>query len=237
MNLLTFVRQCDETHPTCNNCKKSKRDCAGYDPIFKPQLTDAAPVQTTTQSSPPNGTTSASTAQAVSPPPPPSSSSTSFASVMASTRPSLGKITSPSLLKRPLYRFSAPSNSGSAASSYCSAIIPSSPPRTLSEYPPNTAISSRCNGDNSSHQSNANEHDDRRSSHESHCKGDTYKLEASSSIYSSRSAVSPQENEGPVYDVAAHAYKNDPRGDYWADRLRPVFTNSSSEPQGFRRYN
>lgn len=27
--------KCDETHPTCNNCKKSKRDCAGYDPIFK----------------------------------------------------------------------------------------------------------------------------------------------------------------------------------------------------------
>lgn len=29
--------QCDEAHPTCNNCKKSKRDCLGYDPIFKQQ--------------------------------------------------------------------------------------------------------------------------------------------------------------------------------------------------------
>lgn len=29
--------QCDETHPTCNNCKKSKRECLGYDPIFKQQ--------------------------------------------------------------------------------------------------------------------------------------------------------------------------------------------------------
>ncbi|KAL5614484.1 hypothetical protein BROUX41_004589 [Berkeleyomyces rouxiae] len=29
--------KCDETHPTCNNCKKSKRDCLGYDPIFKQQ--------------------------------------------------------------------------------------------------------------------------------------------------------------------------------------------------------
>ncbi|KFA80250.1 hypothetical protein S40288_04535 [Stachybotrys chartarum IBT 40288] len=29
---------CDETHPTCNNCKKSKRDCLGYDPIFRPQI-------------------------------------------------------------------------------------------------------------------------------------------------------------------------------------------------------
>lgn len=27
--------QCDEAHPTCNNCKKSKRECLGYDPIFK----------------------------------------------------------------------------------------------------------------------------------------------------------------------------------------------------------
>ncbi|KAG7108592.1 putative transcriptional regulatory protein C15D4.02 like [Verticillium longisporum] len=29
--------KCDEAQPTCNNCKKSKRDCAGYDPIFKQQ--------------------------------------------------------------------------------------------------------------------------------------------------------------------------------------------------------
>ncbi|KAK1780180.1 hypothetical protein QBC45DRAFT_324317 [Copromyces sp. CBS 386.78] len=29
--------KCDEAHPTCNNCKKSKRDCLGYDPIFKQQ--------------------------------------------------------------------------------------------------------------------------------------------------------------------------------------------------------
>lgn len=31
--------KCDEGHPTCNNCRKSKRDCLGYDPIFKPQPT------------------------------------------------------------------------------------------------------------------------------------------------------------------------------------------------------
>jgi hypothetical protein len=29
--------QCDEAHPSCRNCAKSKRDCLGYDPIFKPQ--------------------------------------------------------------------------------------------------------------------------------------------------------------------------------------------------------
>jgi hypothetical protein len=30
--------KCDENRPTCNNCKKSKRDCLGYDPIFRQQL-------------------------------------------------------------------------------------------------------------------------------------------------------------------------------------------------------
>lgn len=34
--------KCDETHPTCNNCKKSKRECLGYDPIFKQQQTPSA---------------------------------------------------------------------------------------------------------------------------------------------------------------------------------------------------
>ncbi|KAK1717386.1 uncharacterized protein BDZ83DRAFT_29443 [Colletotrichum acutatum] len=29
--------KCDEAHPSCNNCKKSKRECLGYDPIFKQQ--------------------------------------------------------------------------------------------------------------------------------------------------------------------------------------------------------
>ncbi|KAF8474793.1 hypothetical protein BDZ91DRAFT_789058 [Kalaharituber pfeilii] len=29
--------KCDEAHPTCKNCAKSKRECMGYDPIFKPQ--------------------------------------------------------------------------------------------------------------------------------------------------------------------------------------------------------
>ncbi|VUC19864.1 unnamed protein product [Clonostachys rosea] len=30
-------KKCDEGHPTCNNCKKSRRDCLGYDPIFRQQ--------------------------------------------------------------------------------------------------------------------------------------------------------------------------------------------------------
>ena len=33
----SFSTKCDETHPACRNCQKSKRDCLGYDPIFKSQ--------------------------------------------------------------------------------------------------------------------------------------------------------------------------------------------------------
>ncbi|KAF2731188.1 hypothetical protein EJ04DRAFT_15615 [Polyplosphaeria fusca] len=29
--------KCDEAHPMCRNCQKSKRECLGYDPIFKQQ--------------------------------------------------------------------------------------------------------------------------------------------------------------------------------------------------------
>ncbi|KAI9800075.1 MAG: hypothetical protein M1825_004257 [Sarcosagium campestre] len=29
--------KCDEAHPSCRNCQKSKRECLGYDPIFKAQ--------------------------------------------------------------------------------------------------------------------------------------------------------------------------------------------------------
>ncbi|EMD00910.1 hypothetical protein BAUCODRAFT_118634 [Baudoinia panamericana UAMH 10762] len=36
--------KCDESQPTCRNCTKSKRDCLGYDPIFK-QQTSPAPIQ------------------------------------------------------------------------------------------------------------------------------------------------------------------------------------------------
>lgn len=42
LTLLYFQPQCDEGHPTCNNCKKSKRECLGYDPIFKQQQGPAA---------------------------------------------------------------------------------------------------------------------------------------------------------------------------------------------------
>ncbi|TVY25813.1 putative transcriptional regulatory protein [Lachnellula hyalina] len=31
------LMDCDEQHPACRNCQKSKRDCLGYDPIFKQQ--------------------------------------------------------------------------------------------------------------------------------------------------------------------------------------------------------
>ncbi|KAF2761681.1 hypothetical protein EJ05DRAFT_496583 [Pseudovirgaria hyperparasitica] len=48
--------KCDEAHPICNNCRKSKRDCAGYDPIFKQQPSPAqiqpAPTSAPTASAP-----------------------------------------------------------------------------------------------------------------------------------------------------------------------------------------
>lgn len=56
-----LLSQCDETHPTCNNCKKSKRDCLGYDPIFRQQTTGSSHIQPTPVSQP-----------SVSPPGPPS---------------------------------------------------------------------------------------------------------------------------------------------------------------------
>ncbi|KAL8926469.1 MAG: hypothetical protein Q9172_001772 [Xanthocarpia lactea] len=54
--------KCDEAHPACRNCQKSKRDCLGYDPIFKSQpgptaiqpAPSAAPsMQSTPSSAPP----------------------------------------------------------------------------------------------------------------------------------------------------------------------------------------
>ncbi|PYH99083.1 hypothetical protein BO71DRAFT_247362 [Aspergillus ellipticus CBS 707.79] len=34
--------KCDEGHPVCRNCVKSKRECLGYDPVFKQQSTPTA---------------------------------------------------------------------------------------------------------------------------------------------------------------------------------------------------
>ncbi|KAI4214602.1 MAG: hypothetical protein LQ351_003019 [Letrouitia transgressa] len=54
--------KCDEGHPSCRNCQKSKRECLGYDPIFKaqpgptaiqPAPTAAPAMQTTPASSSP----------------------------------------------------------------------------------------------------------------------------------------------------------------------------------------
>ncbi|CZT16634.1 uncharacterized protein RCC_02469 [Ramularia collo-cygni] len=37
--------KCDEGHPTCRNCQKSKRECLGYDPIFKQTPIQPANIQ------------------------------------------------------------------------------------------------------------------------------------------------------------------------------------------------
>ncbi|KHE85890.1 hypothetical protein GE21DRAFT_1205279 [Neurospora crassa] len=51
--------KCDEAHPTCNNCKKSKRDCLGYDPIFKQQQQQQQQQQSLTAQSTPKSQHSA----------------------------------------------------------------------------------------------------------------------------------------------------------------------------------
>ncbi|CAD6446614.1 552427a6-ee9b-4412-bc16-d4df6503a8d8 [Sclerotinia trifoliorum] len=43
--------KCDEQHPACRNCQKSKRECLGYDPIFK-QQPGPAPIQPAPSSAP-----------------------------------------------------------------------------------------------------------------------------------------------------------------------------------------
>ncbi|KAL8634894.1 MAG: hypothetical protein Q9228_007558 [Teloschistes exilis] len=44
--------KCDEVHPACRNCQKSKRECLGYDPIFKSQPGPAA-IQPAPSAAPP----------------------------------------------------------------------------------------------------------------------------------------------------------------------------------------
>lgn len=50
--------KCDEAMPACRNCQKSKRECAGYDPIFKQQQGPAA-IQPAPSSAPQQGGTAA----------------------------------------------------------------------------------------------------------------------------------------------------------------------------------
>jgi hypothetical protein len=53
--------QCDEAHPVCRNCQKSKRECLGYDPIFK-QQPGPAQIQPAPNSAPaPHSSTPAAT--------------------------------------------------------------------------------------------------------------------------------------------------------------------------------
>lgn len=41
----TDFAKCDEGHPVCRNCVKSKRECLGYDPVFRPQATAPSAIQ------------------------------------------------------------------------------------------------------------------------------------------------------------------------------------------------
>ncbi|KAJ5183594.1 transcriptional regulator family: Fungal Specific TF [Penicillium capsulatum] len=37
--------KCDEGHPVCRNCVKSKRECLGYDPVFRPSASTPSAIQ------------------------------------------------------------------------------------------------------------------------------------------------------------------------------------------------
>ncbi|KAJ5138606.1 uncharacterized protein N7515_003454 [Penicillium bovifimosum] len=37
--------KCDEAHPVCRNCVKSKRECLGYDPVFRTQASTPSAIQ------------------------------------------------------------------------------------------------------------------------------------------------------------------------------------------------
>ncbi|MCJ1311498.1 hypothetical protein MMC25_005170 [Agyrium rufum] len=60
--------KCDEAHPLCRNCQKSKRECLGYDPIFKTQPGPAV-IQPAPSSASSMQSTSATTAPYHPPPP------------------------------------------------------------------------------------------------------------------------------------------------------------------------
>ncbi|KAG5914745.1 hypothetical protein E4U42_000342 [Claviceps africana] len=67
MSMSAGLNPCDETHPTCNNCKKSKRECLGYDPIFRQQpgaqpASHIQPAPTASQLTVPSSAPSSSTA-------------------------------------------------------------------------------------------------------------------------------------------------------------------------------
>ncbi|KAJ5899058.1 hypothetical protein N7495_003802, partial [Penicillium taxi] len=46
--------KCDEGHPVCRNCVKSKRDCMGYDPVFRPQASTPSVIQPAAPNPPPS---------------------------------------------------------------------------------------------------------------------------------------------------------------------------------------
>ncbi|KAL8681156.1 MAG: hypothetical protein Q9186_002688 [Xanthomendoza sp. 1 TL-2023] len=76
--------KCDEAHPACRNCQKSKRDCLGYDPIFKAQ-----PGPPPIQPAPSAGASMPSTNSSAPPYPPPPQGYIS-ASSQSYTPPNLG---------------------------------------------------------------------------------------------------------------------------------------------------
>ncbi|KJR88165.1 uncharacterized protein SPSK_07883 [Sporothrix schenckii 1099-18] len=209
---------CDETHPTCNNCKKSKRDCAGYDPIFKQQQNNPAFLQATAHVSPQGSSTTTATApepRPKSPPPVPYSSVATSSAASNSVANSAG-IKSPSIVGGPSSLSSASSNSGSTASSYYNGTGSSS---AVTSY--QSSHSGNNIGNGSHHES---------TDHKGHNSSTSYGPVS----HSPRPVVSSSEYHGTAFDSTY--IKEEPRRTYWPDRTHHDYPNNVSDSRDAVRY-
>ncbi|KAH8195991.1 hypothetical protein TruAng_009829 [Truncatella angustata] len=122
MSIPKVAKLCDEQHPVCKNCQKSKRECLGYDPIFKQQQQHPSNIQPALNSSHPAPATSVPSNG----PPLPSPS----ASTAPSSTATYGSL--PSVLPSS-YNSGASSTSNTPANAYESSH--SAPPPTVKNEP------------------------------------------------------------------------------------------------------
>ncbi|CAL5874627.1 uncharacterized protein PFLUO_LOCUS8924 [Penicillium psychrofluorescens] len=81
--------KCDEGHPVCRNCVKSKRECLGYDPVFRPQASTPSAIQPAAPNPPPS--------LVVNPQGPPSSSAPAYPSAPPGYVPATSQPYAPAL--------------------------------------------------------------------------------------------------------------------------------------------
>ncbi|KAJ5088440.1 hypothetical protein N7456_012056 [Penicillium angulare] len=80
--------KCDEGHPVCRNCVKSKRECLGYDPVFRPTASAPSAIQPAPNPPP---------SLVVNPQGPPASSTPSYPSAPPGYMPASSQPFAPSL--------------------------------------------------------------------------------------------------------------------------------------------